>query len=354
MRSLSRDRLPTKRTMNTTIPSAMTAIGISEAGGPEVLQPVSMPVPTPAADEVLIQVAAAGVNRPDCLQRQGLYPPPPGASEIPGLEVAGVIVATGANCKHFSVGDRVCALITGGGYAEYCVAPEVQCLPVPKQLTLTEAASLPETYFTVWSNVFQRGGLTQNETLLVHGGASGIGSTAIQLGRAFGATVFATAGSDEKVRFCEALGANRAINYNAENFVDVLKSESPNKGADVILDIVGGNYLAQNTKCLRPDGRLVIIAVLGGAKAELNLAQIMMKRLTVTGSTLRARPPEVKGGIAAELAAKVWPLFENQTLKPTLQATFPLAEAGKAQAILDANQAQGKVVLTTPHANADD
>ena len=326
-----------------TLPATMTAIEITTAGGPEVLQAADIPVPAPADAEVLIKVIAAGVNRPDCLQRQGLYPPPPGASEIPGLEVSGIVTGTGANTSRYKPGDKVCALLTGGGYAEYCAVPEVQCLPVPDGLSMIEAAALPETFFTVWSNVFQRGALQAGETLLVHAGASGIGTTAIQLGKALGATVYATAGTDEKVALCEQLGAIKAINYNTEDFLDVIKQEA--NGADVILDIVGGSYLAKNMKLLNPDGRLVVIAVLGGAKSEINLAQVLMKRLTVTGSTLRARPPEVKAAIATDMEAKAWPLLSSGAVKPVIQATFPLAEADKAQAILDANEAAGKVVL---------
>ncbi len=329
--------------MSTQFPKYMTAIAISEPGGPEVLQPVQMHTPTPGPQDILIKVTAAGVNRPDCLQRQGLYPPPPGASEIPGLEVAGTVAALGSDVSRYKLGDKVCALLTGGGYAEYCVAPEVQCLPVPEGMSLSDAASLPETYFTVWSNLFQRGQLKQGETLLVHGGASGIGSTAIQLGRAFGATVYTTVGNDEKAAFCETLGAEKSINYQNEDFVDVIKSEC--KGVDVILDIVGAKYLAQNTKLLKPDGRLVVIAVLGGAKAELNLAQVLMKRLTITGSTLRSRPPEVKQLIAQDLEKFVWPILADGTIKATIQTRFPLADAAEAHRILDANAAQGKIIL---------
>ena len=280
-------------------PTAMKAIEIREPGGPHVLTTVERRLPAPGDDEVLIRVAAAGVNRPDCLQRQGLYPPPPGASDIPGLEVAGVIVALGNRVANWSVGDEVCALVTGGGYAEYCAAPATQCLPIPRGLDRIEAASLPETFFTVWSNVFDRGELREGESILVHGGASGIGTTAIQLANAFGAKVFATVGNDEKRALCEKLGAERAINYRDEKFLDVVRERAG--GVDVILDIVGAKYLDDNVKLLNPDGRLVIIAVLGGAKAELNLARVMMKRLHVTGSTLRARESAFKGAIARSL-----------------------------------------------------
>jgi len=328
----------------TRLPDNMTAIAITEPGGPDVLQAVQLPLPTISDNELMIKVIAAGVNRPDCLQRQGLYPPPPGASEIPGLEVAGIVVATGANTHRYQEGDKVCALLTGGGYAEYCAVPEVQCLPVPASLSLQEAAAVPETFFTVWSNVFMRGGLQAGETLLVHAGASGIGTTAIQLGKAAGATVYATAGSDEKCALCESLGATKAFNYRDTDFLDAIKSEAG--GVDVILDIVGGDYLAKNMKLLKADGRLVIIAVLGGAKAEVNLAQILMKRLTVTGSTLRARPPEVKAAIATDMEAKAWPWLADGTVRPVLQDVMPLADAGAAQAILDANTVRGKIVLS--------
>ena len=327
------------------LPTTMTAIEIREPGGPEVLTAVERPVPEPAADEVLIRTAAAGVNRPDCLQRQGLYPPPPGASDLPGLEVAGRVVAVGADVAEPGVGADVCALLTGGGYAEYCVAPAVQCLPRPTGVGAIAAATLPETFFTVWSNVFDRGRLRDGETFLVHGGASGIGTTAIQLARAFGARVFATCGSNEKREFCEALGAERAVNYREESFADVIKDLAG--GVDVILDIVGGSYLDANARLLNSDGRLVIIAVLGGAKAELNLARVMMKRLAITGSTLRARDPAFKGDIALSLRRQVWPKFDDETLRPVVQTTFPLVEAARAHALLEANEAMGKIALVT-------
>jgi NADPH2:quinone reductase len=324
-------------------PETMTAIAIREPGGPEVLETVERPLPQPGSDEVLIRVAAAGVNRPDCLQRQGIYPPPPGASDLPGLEVAGTVAATGSAVDSIAVGDEVCALLTGGGYAEFCVAPAVQCLPIPAGLSTVEAATLPETFFTVWSNVFDRARLAAGETLLVHGGASGIGTTAIQLAHTFGARVFATVGSDEKRAYCERLGAERAINYHAENFPDVVKDMAG--GADVILDIVGGKYLDDNVKLLKPDGRLVVIAVLGGAKAEINLARVMMKRLQITGSTLRARDAAFKGAIAASLRQHVWPKLEDGAIQPVIQARFPLAAAADAHRVLDENRAMGKVVL---------
>jgi len=327
------------------LPEQMQAIAIREAGAPDALQLIETAVPEPGPDEVLIRVAAAGVNRPDCLQRRGLYPPPPGASELPGLEVAGTVAATGANVASFKTGDRVCALLAGGGYAEYCTAPAVQCLPVPTGLSLLEGAAIPETFFTVWTNVFDRGQLKAGERLLVHGGASGIGTTAIQLGTALGAEVYATAGSAEKVQLCESLGAKIAINYHEASFLEVLKAQTPNKSVDVILDIVGGTYLEENIKLLATEGRLVVIGVLGGAKGTLNLGLVLSKRLTITGSTLRARPPEAKGKIATALCEHVWPLLENGSVKPVIHASFPLAEAASAHELIEANKAAGKLVL---------
>ncbi len=326
------------------VPQRMRGVVISAPGGPEVLRLEDVPTPRPATGEVLIKVAAAGVNRPDCLQRRGIYPPPPGASELPGLEVAGTIVQCGDDVQSLQSGDQVCALVAGGGYAEYCVAPAVQCLPVPTGLTLAQAATLPETFFTVWSNVFDRGKLVANETLLVHGGASGIGTTAIQMGRAMGATVYATAGSDAKAEFCEALGAARCINYKRENFLDELKAETSG-GVDVILDIVGGSHLEQNIKLLNTDGRLVVIGILGGAKGTLNLGLVLSKRLVITGSTLRARPPAEKQLIADQLRKRIWPLLEQGIIKPVVQQQFELANAAEAHRLLEANQAAGKLVL---------
>ncbi len=321
----------------------MTAIEISEAGKPDVLKPVRRPLPTPAAGEVLIRVAAAGVNRPDCLQRRGLYPPPKGASDLPGLEVSGTVITTADDVMTVTPGDRVCALLTGGGYAEYCTAPAVQCLPIPEGLSFVQAAALPETCFTVWTNVFDRGRLTSDETLLVHGGASGIGTTAIQLARAFGSRVFATVGNDEKRTLCEELGAERAINYQHENFLDIIKKAAG--GVDVILDIVGGTYLDDNTKLLNAEGRLVVIGILGGAKSELNLGRILSKRLIVTGSTLRARSTAVKGDIAQSLLSQVWPKISAGEITPAIHATLPLTEAAGAHEILEANEVMGKIVL---------
>jgi putative PIG3 family NAD(P)H quinone oxidoreductase len=333
--------------MPDSIPATMTAIEITQPGKPEVLKPTSRPTPKPAAGEVLIRVVAAGVNRPDVLQRYGKYPPPAGASDLPGLEVAGRVVACGTDAKGFKVGDQVCALLAGGGYAEYAVAPAPQCLPAPKGLTAIEAAAVPETFFTVWTNVFERGRLQHGETFLVHGGASGIGTTAIQLARAHGARVFATAGTAEKCAACERLGAERAINYRDEDFVAVVKEETGGAGADVILDMVGGEYTARNLDLLRIDGRLVQIAFLKGSKVEIDLNPLMRKRLTFTGSTLRARSIAEKGAVAAAVRRNVWPLVESGKVKPVIHATFPLAEAAKAHAMMEADQHIGKIVLTT-------
>jgi NADPH2:quinone reductase len=324
----------------------MRAIEISAPGGPEVLVIGERPKPSPAAGEVLIEVAAAGVNRPDIAQRKGLYPPPPGASDIPGLEIAGKVTALGVGVTSFAVGDDVCALVTGGGYAEYCVAPAVQCLPVPRGLTLTEAASLPENYFTVWSNVFDRGRLARGESLLVQGGSSGIGVCAIQLGRALGARVFTTAGSAEKCDACVRLGAEKAINYRTEDFVEAVKGVTGGRGVDVILDMVGGEYVPREIAALAEEGRLVMIATMAGAKTEIDLRAIMGKRLTLTGSTLRVRSPEFKGGIARSLREHVWPLLENGSVKPIVHATFPLERASDAHRLMESSEHIGKIMLT--------
>jgi NADPH:quinone reductase len=331
--------------MNPTLPDLMTAIEITEPGGPEKLRPTQRPVPQPAPGEVLIQVAAAGVNRPDCLQRQGGYPPPPGASDIPGLEVAGTVVALGEGVDAWRIGDPVCALLTGGGYAEYCVAPAPQCLPIPAGLSAQQAAALPETFFTVWSNIFDRARLQPGEILLVHGGASGIGTTAIQLAKALGSRVFATVGGSEKVQPCLALGAERAIDYREEDFVQVVKEITNNKGVDVILDMVGGDYVQRNLSALAVEGRLVFIAFLRGAKMELNLAPVMMKRLTITGSTLRARPVADKAPIAQALRETVWPLLENGAIRPLIDRVFPLTEAAAAHTLMESNRHIGKLLL---------
>ena len=294
---------------------------------------------------MLIEVAAAGVNRPDVLQRKGGYPPPPGASDIPGLEVAGTIVATGAGANTWKIGDRVCALVTGGGYAEYVVAPAPQCLPIPRGLTLVEAAGLPETFFTVWVNVFERAGLKASETLLIQGGSSGIGVTAIQMARAFGHRVFVTAGSAEKCTACEKLGANRAINYRTEDFVAVVKELTGGKGVDVILDMVGGDYVPRELACLADDGRLSLIAFLGGTKATIDMTDILRRRLTITGSTLRARSVDVKGAIAQSMEQKVWPLIEAGRIKPVIYRTFRLEEASAAHALMESSAHVGKIIL---------
>lgn len=332
--------------MTGALPERMTAIEIESPGEPEVLVPGARPVPKPGAGEVLIEVAAAGVNRPDVLQRKGGYPPPPGASDIPGLEIAGRVVALGPDAGGLKTGDEVTALVTGGGYAEYCAAPAPQCLPVPNGLSLTEAAAIPETFFTVWSNVFDRARLEAGESLLVHGGSSGIGTTAIQLATALGARVFATAGSAEKCRACGDLGAERAINYHEEDFVEVVKAAT-GQGVDVILDMVGGDYIQRDIKALAPEGRLCFIAFLGGAKAEVDFLPVMLKRLTITGSTLRARDVAFKGAIAKNLRETVWPLIEAGKIKPVIHKTFPLARAAEAHRLMESGSHIGKIVLTT-------
>ena len=328
------------------IPSRMTAIGISEAGGPEVLAPVEREVPEPAPGEVLVAVEAAGVNRPDVMQRQGLYPPPPGASDIPGLEIAGTVVGLGDGVDTPALGSRVCALVTGGGYAEYCTAAAPLCLPMPAGLDAAEAAALPETFFTVWTNVFDRARLSEGESLLVHGGSSGIGTTAIQLARAFGATVYVTAGSKAKCDACLALGADAAISYREDDFVERIGALTGGRGVDVVLDMIAGDYLARNLKCLATEGRLVIIAVQHGPKVEqLNVLPIMLRRLTVTGSTLRPRSVEQKAPIARALHAKVWPLLAAGTVGPIVHARFPLADAAGAHRLMESSEHVGKIVL---------
>jgi NADPH2:quinone reductase len=323
----------------------MRAIEITQPGPPDVLKLCERPTPAIEPGHVLIKVHAAGINRPDVLQRTGNYPVPKGASDLPGLEVAGEIVGGDVAGSPFAIGDMVCALVQGGGYAEYCSAPLALCLPVPKGLSAIEAASLPETFFTVWSNVFDRAGLVEGETLLVQGGSSGIGVTAIQLAKALGHKVFATAGSDEKCRACEALGADRAINYKTEDFVDIIKAETGGKGVDVILDMVGGDYVPREISCLADDGRLVFIALLGGGKATVPLGQILIRRLTVTGSTLRPRPIAFKAKIAAALREHVWPLLDAGAIKPVIYKTFPLADAAQAHALMESSSHVGKIVL---------
>ena len=319
----------------------MRAVEISEAGGPEVLRLAKRPMPEPGYGEVIIKVAYAGVNRPDALQRAGSYAPPPGASDLPGLEASGEVSAAGDGVSHLTVGDQVCALLPGGGYAEYVATPAAHCLPVPRGLRLDQAACLPETFFTVWTNVFMRGGLKAGESFLVHGGTSGIGTTAIQLARAFGARAFATAGSDEKCRVCEDLGAERAINYRDEDFVSVMREIGR---ADLILDMVGGSYIPRNVKALKNDGRLVFIAFLGGPKVELNFAEVMVKRLTVTGSTLRPQSDAAKAEIAEALKANVWPLLEAGRVAPVMDREFALEDAAEAHRALEADHV-GKIVL---------
>lgn len=326
----------------------MRCIEIASPGGPEVLRPAERPDPVPGAGEILIRVAGAGVNRPDILQRRGRYPPPPGASDIPGLEVAGTVAALGRGVQGWRVGDRVCALVAGGGYATLCVAPAPQCLPVPASLDLVAAGAVPETFFTVWTNVFDRGRLTPGETALFHGGSSGIGTTAIQLAAARGARVFATAGSDEKCRACEALGAERAINYRNEDFMAVVKILTRGRGVDLILDIVGGEYFARNIAALAVDGRLVQIGLMGGAaSATIDLGEVLRRRLTITGSTLRARTVEEKGTIAAALRREIWPLLEAGHVKTIVYRTFPLDEAAAAHRLMETSEHVGKIVLVT-------
>jgi NADPH2:quinone reductase len=323
----------------------MRAIEITQPGPADVLQLCERPLPTLKSGEVLIKVQAAGINRPDVLQRAGNYPVPPGASDLPGLEVAGTIVDGDLAGSGLNKGDLVCALVQGGGYAEYCAAPLALCLPVPKGWTATQAATIPETYFTVWSNVFDRAALAEGETLLVQGGSSGIGVTAIQLAKALGHRVFVTAGSEEKCRACEALGAERGINYKTEDFVDVVKAATGGKGVDVILDMVAGDYVPREIACLADDGRLVFIALLGGAKATVPLGQILTRRLTLTGSTLRARQVPFKAAIAAQLRDKVWPLLESGAIKPVIYKTFPMEQAAQAHALMEASEHIGKIVL---------
>ena len=328
------------------VPSTMTAIEITTPGDPHVLEPVDREVPSPGVGEVLIKVSAAGVNRPDIMQRQGMYPPPPGASDIPGLEVAGEVVAAADEAGAGLIGSNVCALVTGGGYAEYCVAAAPLCLEVPQGLSMAEAAALPETFFTVWTNVFDRGALRAGERFLVHGGTSGIGTTAIQLAVAFGAEAYATAGSDAKCRFCEELGCTTAFNYRDVDFVEAIKTATEGTGLDLILDMVGGDYLPRNLKCLATEGRLVQIALQRGPKTEMNLLPIMLNRLTVTGSTLRPRTVAQKQSIAEALRAQVWPLIESGQVKPVMEKTYPLDEADGAHTHMDQGTHIGKVVLT--------
>jgi NADPH2:quinone reductase len=324
----------------------MTAIEITTPGGPEVLRPATRPVPEPGPEDILVRVHAAGVNRPDAMQRAGNYPPPPGASDIPGLEIAGEVVSRGASASRFAIGDKVTALVPGGGYAEYCKVAGINALPLPKGFSMVEAAAIPETYFTVWPNMFERGRLVAGETVLVHGGSSGIGTTAILLAKAFGAKVIATAGSPDKCAACVRLGADAAIDYKAEDFVVRSKELTGGRGPDVILDIIGGEYVQRNYDAAAEGGRIVQIALQKGAKAEIKLLTIMTKRLTHTGSTLRPRPVAFKASVAEALHRHVWPLFEARTIAPVIDSTFPLAEASKAHERLESSAHIGKIVLT--------
>jgi putative PIG3 family NAD(P)H quinone oxidoreductase len=324
----------------------MLAVEITAPGGPDVLRPTQRSVPRPGAAEVLIRVEAAGVNRPDVLQRLGSYPPPAGASDIPGLEVAGTVVEVDAGAPRWRPGDRVCALVAGGGYAEYCVAPAIQCLPIPPEMTVVSAAAIPETFFTVWTNLFKRGGLQPGERVLIHGGSSGIGTTAIQLAHAAESIVLTTAGSDAKCEACRRLGADVAINYRRDDFVEVVRRETSGAGVDIILDIIGGSYLLRNIECLALNGRLIQIGLLGGAHAPIDLGRLMRRRLTITGSTLRVRTAEEKGELARDLEANVWPLLAAGRVAPVIDRTFPLAEAADAHRRMETSEHVGKIVLT--------
>lgn len=328
------------------LPATMTAIEITAPGGPEVLKPTTRALPVPKPGEILIRVAAAGVNRPDVAQRAGSYPPPPGASDLPGLEVAGEVVAVASDVTDWKLGDKACALTSGGGYAEYCVAPGSQALPIPKGLSLTEAAALPETFFTVWTNIFDRAGLKAGEKLLVHGGSSGIGTAAIQMAAAMGAEVYATAGSAEKCAACEKLGARRAINYRTEDFFAVMREITDKKGVDVILDMVGGAYIQKDILLLAPEGRLALIAFLGGSKAEVDFLRVLMNRLRIVGSTLRPQSVAAKAVMARGLRQNIWPLIEAGRIRPVIDSTFPLADAAKAHARMETSAHIGKIVLT--------
>lgn len=329
----------------TPIPATMRHVAMREPGPPDVLALADGPVPQPAAGDLLIRVRYAGVNRPDCLQRAGLYPAPPGTSPLLGLEVAGTVAAVGANVADWQVGDEVCALTPGGGYAEYCVAPAGHCLPIPRGLSLLEGAALPENAFTVWHNVFERGKLAPGETLLVHGGTSGIGYTAILYAKAFGAKVITTVGSDDKAAFCRKLGADHAINYRTQDFVAEVAAITGKKGVELVLDMVGGDYIARNLRCLALEGRLVIIAFLQGSKIEADWMPIMLKRLTVTGSTMRASPAARKVAIANALRERVWPLYESGKIAPVVHRVFPLGEAAAAHALMESSQHVGKIML---------
>jgi NADPH2:quinone reductase len=329
-----------------TLPREMTVVEIAAPGGPEQLRTALRPVPQPGNDEVLVRVAAAGVNRPDVMQRQGRYPPPPGASDLPGMEIAGEIVALGPNVSGLSVGDKIASLLPGGGYAQYAIAAAPLAMPIPKGLNMIEAAALPETFLTVWTNLFERGHCKAGDVVLIHGGTSGIGTTAIQLAKAWGARVFATAGTEEKARACERLGASRGIDYKTEDFVEVIRAETQGYGVDVTLDMVAGAYTQRNLEIAAVEGRVVTISTLGGSRAEINLGQIMMKRLTLTGSTLRSRTVAQKAAVADGVRKNVWPLIESGKVKPVIFKTFPLAEASEAHRLMESSHHIGKIVLT--------
>jgi putative PIG3 family NAD(P)H quinone oxidoreductase len=327
-------------------PAEMTVVEIAAPGGPEQLKLAVRPVPRPGDEEVLVRVAAAGVNRPDIMQRQGRYPPPPGASDLPGMEIAGEIAALGAKVTGLSIGEKVTALLPGGGYAQYAIAAAPLCLPVPAGISMIEAAAIPETYFTVWTNLFTRGGCKEGDVVLIHGGTSGIGTAAIQLAAAWGAKVYATAGSDEKARACERLGALRGINYRTEDFVEVMREATAARGVDVILDMVAGSYVARNLDIAALEGRIVVISLLGGSRAEINMGVILTKRLTLTGSTLRSRTIAQKAEVAAAVRKNVWPLLAAGRVRPVIHATFPLAEAAEAHRLMETSNHIGKIVLT--------
>jgi len=328
------------------VPLEMTVVEIAAPGGPEQLKLSVRPVPRPGDEEVLVRVAAAGVNRPDVMQRQGRYPAPAGASDLPGLEIAGEIVAMGPKVSGLSIGEQVTALLAGGGYATYAIAAAPLCLPVPTGISMVEAAAIPETFFTVWTNLFDRGGCKAGETVLIHGGTSGIGTTAIQLACAWGARVFATAGSDDKARACERLGAIRGINYRTEDFVEIMRAQTGGKGVDVTLDMVAGSYVARNLEIAALEGRVVVISLLGGSRAEINMGMILTKRLTLTGSTLRARTIPQKAAVANAVRQNVWPLLAAGRVRPVIHATFPLAEASEAHRLMETSNHIGKIVLT--------
>ncbi|RED49734.1 NAD(P)H-quinone oxidoreductase [Aestuariispira insulae] len=327
------------------LPDTMRVVEITEAGGPEVLKPAARPVPKPGPGQVLIQVSAAGVNRPDCLQRAGLYPPPKDASDLPGLEVAGTVAALGDGVTSLSVGEAVCALTPGGGYAEYCLTHHSHCLPLPKDYDMVQAAALPETFFTVWSNIFDRARLVAGESLLVHGGSSGIGSTAIQLAKAFGAHVIVTVGNEEKSAFCRNLGADHAINYKTENWVERVKEITGGKGVNVVFDMVAGDYIQGNIDILAVDGRYALLAFLKGPKATVNFRRVLTDRLTISGSTLRPQSDKAKGAIASSLLGSVWPLLDSGKIKPVIHATFPLEKADEAHALMESSAHMGKIML---------